>query len=218
MATLLYFGTFNPIHTGHLTLASIAQKAGNFQQVLFIPAFAPPNKTDTLNTLYPYATRIALLQAALTAWGNPAFRISEIEQTLASQHPTQQPIFTATVLEALLHTPLQALNAQSLPFVMGADTFASLPYWHHWQELARVGHFWVAQRPQVLQTPFPVEQLPWVQQHHVAITPLPMKPLAISASLVRRAIAQADWDTVAQCVPPAMLPLLQALPTRQIIA
>jgi nicotinate-nucleotide adenylyltransferase len=218
MNTLLYFGTFNPIHLGHLQLANTAQKAGGFQQTLFIPAFSPPNKADVAHTLYPYTTRVSLLQTAVKAWKNPTFQVSTIEQTVAQQQNAPSRLFTADVLEALFKQPLKALKEKSLSFLMGSDTFTSLPLWHRWEELSRIGHFWVAHRPQATEEHTPVTQLPWVLTHNITVTPLPMEPLPISATGIRRAIAQANWATVAQCVPAEILPLLRALPVGQVIA
>lgn len=205
MPVLLYFGSFNPIHNAHLTMAIEAQKAGGFEKVLFIPALAPPNRVEQTN-LWDFDIRLSLLKLALQETNNPALAISTIEQTLGSN--PHQPLFTVDVLEALFHAPLEALEAQSVDVLMGADTFASLPSWHRWEAIVRVCRFWVVPRPD---QQLAIQTLPWVVERGVAVRLVPMVAMVVSATDVRAAMCLGDWDFVSSCVPVGVLGALRRL-------
>jgi len=205
MALLLYFGSFNPVHNAHLTMAIEAQKAGGFEKVLFIPALAPPNKAGE-SGLWDFDIRLSLLQLALKEANNPALAVSTIEQTIGSN--PHQPLFTADVLEALFHAPLAELEAGSVDVLMGADTFASLPAWHRWEALVRVCRFWVVPRPD---QQLAIQTLPWVVERGVAVRLVPMVSMVVSATDVRAAMRLGDWDFVAGCVPFGVLGGLRRL-------
>jgi nicotinate-nucleotide adenylyltransferase len=205
MAVLLYFGSFNPIHNAHITMAIEAQKAGSFEQVLFIPAIAPPNKVGQAG-LWDFDTRVSLLKLALQEANNPALAASTIEQTIGSNG--YQPLFTSNVLEALFHVPLAELGAGTVDVLMGADTFASLPVWHRWETIVRVCRFWVAERPS---QQLAIQTLPWVVECGVSVRLVPMVSMGVSATDIRVAMLGGDWDFVEQCVPNSVLKALHRL-------
>jgi nicotinate (nicotinamide) nucleotide adenylyltransferase len=205
MSVLLYFGSFSPIHNAHLTMAIEAQKAGGFETVLFIPALAPPNKSGQRG-LWDFDIRLSLLKLALQETNNPALAISTIEQTIGSNK--HQPLYTATVLEGLFHAPLEELEAGSVDVLMGADTFASLPAWHRWEDIVRVCRFWVVPRPD---QQLAIKTLPWVVERGVAVRLVPMVAMVVSATDVRAAMRVGDWDFVAGCVPVGVLGALRQL-------
>ncbi|MCS6267418.1 MAG: nicotinate-nicotinamide nucleotide adenylyltransferase [Vampirovibrio sp.] len=206
MAVLLYFGSFNPVHNAHLTMAIEAQKAGGFEKVLFVPALAPPNKSGQKG-LWDFDIRLSLLKLALQEANNPALAISTIEQTIGSNK--HQPLYTAKVLEGLFHAPLEELEAGSVDVLMGADTFASLPAWHRWEDIVRVCRFWVVPRPD---QQLAIKTLPWVGERGVAVRLVPMVAMVVSATDVRAAMRVGDWDFVSGCVPFGVLGALRRLP------
>src|ERR687894_441180 len=71
----VFGGTFDPIHVGHLILASELHHALRLDRVLFVPAPRPPHKTA--QDLSDDAHRLAMLRLALA--DNPAFDISSLE-------------------------------------------------------------------------------------------------------------------------------------------
>lgn len=72
-AVLLFGGSFNPIHNGHLALARFALERCGVERVLFIPNGDNYNKPD----LAPAALRLAMVQAATA--GEPAFEVVDAE-------------------------------------------------------------------------------------------------------------------------------------------
>lgn len=89
--TLIFGGTFNPVHVGHLRVAVEAVEALGFGQVEWIPSFAPRHKGEP--GLLGFDLRAKLLRNAVRHHAN--FRVNEIEKTL----PT--PSFTFQTLDVI---------------------------------------------------------------------------------------------------------------------
>lgn len=145
--TCLYFGTFNPIHTGHLMIAQAALRqfgpALGFETVTFIPAGNPPHRHQEDDLL---DARRRLLMVQLATADHPAFRVSDIELHRAGQS------YTVDTLRLLIE---QGIVSVPVPFIIGADAFQKLASWHEPQALIDLVHFLQAPRPDCL----PVETL-----------------------------------------------------------
>src|SRR5271168_3762700 len=70
--TCLYFGTFNPIHTGHLMIAQTALLQTNLQRIVFIPTACPPHRNQETDLLAAHH-RLKMVHLATAA--NPAFSV-----------------------------------------------------------------------------------------------------------------------------------------------
>lgn len=134
-ALLIFGGTFDPIHNGHLRLAEEMREALAAAAVRFIPVGVPPHRSacraDT-------AARIAMLERALQ--GNPHFEL-DLRET---HKPT--PSYTVETLREL-----RAENPDTpLILLLGSDAFAGLDRWHAWRELFDLAHIAIAERPGAL--------------------------------------------------------------------
>ncbi|QUV90985.1 nicotinate (nicotinamide) nucleotide adenylyltransferase [Chloracidobacterium aggregatum] len=127
-------GTFDPIHYGHLRLAESLAAIFNFDELLFIPTYSPPHKDfDRVTSAYHrYAmTVLATLQMDIA-------RVSMVE-IFAPERP-----YTADTVATLRRTYGDETH---LFFMMGADSFASLPKWERYQTLLDSCHLIVMTRP-----------------------------------------------------------------------
>ena len=70
----LFGGTFDPVHTGHLTIARQAAQEACLNQVIFIPAADPPHKKKPGAA---YGHRVAMLEAALAEDGDQLLDATE---------------------------------------------------------------------------------------------------------------------------------------------
>ena len=148
MIRILYGGTFDPVHEGHLAVADAA--AALFDtEVALLPSADPPHRAP------PGASaldRAAMLDLAVE--GHPRLRVDRREL-----HRTGPSYSVDTVREVRREVG----EAASLGWLLGADAFRDLATWHHWRELFGLAHLIVAARPG-----YPLDGLPPELQAEVA--------------------------------------------------
>jgi nicotinate-nucleotide adenylyltransferase len=131
----IFGGTFDPIHHGHLLIASELKFRLSLERVLFLPAGRPPHKTD--REISSDQHRVAMLELGIA--GNPDFEISYVDVERNGLSYTSDSL-------ALL----QSANPEhQLYFLMGQDSLRDLPNWHEPGQIARQAIFGVALRPGV---------------------------------------------------------------------
>ena len=135
MRVALFGGTFDPLHCGHLAIATAAANAFDLDEVLFAPAGRQPLKPDS--TPAPFADRVAML--SLACLPDTRFAVS----TLDAPHPDGTPNYTVQTLTAL-H---QLLPGDTLFNLVGADSFLDLPRWHEPDLLLELAEWIVVSRP-----------------------------------------------------------------------
>jgi len=113
----LYFGTFNPIHVGHLVIANYMADFTDLDQVWLI--VSPHNPLKEKSTLLTDLHRLALVKIAID--DNPKLRASDIEFSLP------KPSYTATTLAYLKdHYP-----QHNFALIMGEDNLRTLHKWYN---------------------------------------------------------------------------------------
>jgi len=113
----LFFGSFNPIHTGHLILANEVLVAGQLDQIWFV--VSPQNPFKEKETLLADYHRLNLVKIAID--DNPKFRASDIEFKLP------KPNYTAITLGHLKET----YPSFTFYLIMGEDNLHSLHKWYN---------------------------------------------------------------------------------------
>ncbi|MDE2453559.1 MAG: nicotinate-nucleotide adenylyltransferase [Burkholderiales bacterium] len=174
----LFGGSFDPVHNAHVALARSALDALQLDELRWIPAGQPWQKSRPMTEA---AAREAMVRLAIA--GEARFVLDRIE----IERPG--PSYMADTVEQL-----QAERPGAEWFlVIGADQYAGLPTWHRWQDLLVRVTLAVAARP----GPQPVID-PRVLASARRSVPLP--PLDISSTDLRRRLAAgADISTL---VPP----------------
>lgn len=129
----IFGGSFDPVHRTHVTLALAAQKQFRLDSVLLVPAAQNPLKEKA--PLLEDHLRLALLEAVANAHENWSVRTSEIEGP--------SPSFAIETVRAIREEHRDA----ELFFLLGADSFASLPKWKEAQALVELVTFLVFPRP-----------------------------------------------------------------------
>lgn len=135
MKLAIFGGTFDPLHRGHLEIARGAADTFGLDQVLFIPSGQPPHRSHPPVATYEH--RYRMVELACTA--DERFVASRLE---APAHGG--PHYSVDTVARVRHdcTPLDELY-----FLIGADAFAEVTQWRHWQELAEMVEFIVVSRP-----------------------------------------------------------------------
>lgn len=129
--SVLYGGTFDPVHNGHLGVARHARDALR-AQVRLMPAADPPHKGPTHADAGQRARMLALAVADEPGLG---VDLRELER--------DGPSYTVDTLRAL-----RSEVGPDAPWaiLVGADSFLALETWHRWGELFALAHIVVAQR------------------------------------------------------------------------
>ncbi len=132
-------GTFDPIHLGHLVTAEQARVDLGLDEVIFMPAGEPWQKTaDVTSAGHRY------LMAVLATAANPHFSVSRLE--IDHLGPTYT-VDTLRRIRDLLEE--QGINGgrDSLYFITGADAIANILTWKAAEECLELATFVAATRP-----------------------------------------------------------------------
>lgn len=162
----LYFGSFNPIHTGHLIIAQHILNHTEIQRLWFV--ISPHNPLKDKASLANDRDRLHLVQLAIE--DNPSMKASDIEFKLP------QPSYTIDTLTYIK----EKYPRYEFALIMGADNLISLPKWKNYQLLINNYPIYIYKRPN-----YPIESA--LVQHeniHVLDTPL----LDISSTWIRQLI------------------------------
>lgn len=199
-----YGGTFDPVHNGHVAVASAARDALD-AEVFLLPAHDPPHKGETRADA---AQRAAMLQLALA--GEPRLHVD------ARELDRSGPSYTVDTLGELR---AELGGEVPIAWLVGADSLRQLHTWHRWRELFARAHLVAVQRPGAevdaaslrAQAPEVLEEigqrwLPPADLAHAphggfALLPLPRLRPESSTELRRRIAAGEPWrDWVAPAV------------------
>ncbi|WP_337244930.1 nicotinate-nucleotide adenylyltransferase [Luteimonas sp. gir] len=132
MLYLVYGGTFDPLHCGHLAIARAARDALGCT-VRLMPAADPPHRAPPGADA---AQRAAMIALAID--GEPGLLLDREELLRGGRSYT---VDTLAALRARLG------EARPLAWLVGADSLLGLPHWHRWQALFELAHLVVAERP-----------------------------------------------------------------------
>lgn len=129
----LFFGSFNPIHTGHLVIANYMATQTDLGEVWFI--VSPQNPLKQKSSLAPNQSRYYLTQLAIE--DNSKLRASNIEFSL----PT--PSYTVDTLAILK----EKYPDKEFVLIMGGDNLVTLHKWKNFEVLLRDYAIYVYKRP-----------------------------------------------------------------------
>ncbi|MBS1616747.1 MAG: nicotinate-nucleotide adenylyltransferase [Bacteroidetes bacterium] len=117
----LYFGSFNPIHIGHLIIANHVLQHSEIDKLWFV--LTPHNPLKDAHTLLNEYDRMHLVELAIR--DNPKFRASGVEFRLP------KPTYTIDTLTYLNEKfPLEKFHV-----VMGSDSLQNISRWKNYEQL-----------------------------------------------------------------------------------
>ena len=123
----LFFGTFDPLHNGHLAVAGHFLAGEYVDEVWLVPS--PQNPLKDASMIAPIEKRIANIQRVLNAVGERRLRVCDIEAKM----PT--PSYTVRTLRQLG----KKFPGATFSLIMGADTATTL---HQWREVNKLLNGW----------------------------------------------------------------------------
>ena len=129
----LYFGSFNPIHVGHLIIASFVVNNTDVDQVWFV--VSPQNPLKKSSTLLNEYHRLHLVQLAIEK--DEQLKVSNIEFTLP------RPSYT---IDTLTHLREKYSNHEFV-VIMGSDSLQNISKWKNYEMLLKNYSIYVYLRP-----------------------------------------------------------------------
>jgi nicotinate-nucleotide adenylyltransferase len=184
-------GTFDPVHIGHIALATGARDAIGATESWLMPARAPALRGEPVA---PAQLRLAMLEAAVR--GSPGVRVLDLE---LRRRGVSHTIDTLHGLQ-LTHPDVVTW------WILGADAARHLRAWHRSAELLGILHAVVVQRAGVA-------RFDDTEARSLGLAPartrvLDLTPPAVSASQVRRRVAAGE--PITGLVPPAVADIIAA--------
>lgn len=174
----LLFGSFNPIHVGHLVVARYWLNETDLSQIWLV--VSPQNPHKRAESLAPIEERLTM--ARLATEGDPAIEVSDIELSLP------RPSYTIRTLEALER---QQADWEWI-LLVGSDAAATLPSWKEGETLLRRWPIWVYPRKDA-----PLEAVPAGAQIQI-FSQAPR--IDLSATQIRRYVQ--EGRSIRYLVPP----------------
>ncbi len=166
---LIFGGTFNPIHNGHLILAEHCTNEEGFDKVVFIPTMNPYYK-DTLD----FDTRLKMLKMAIK--DNDKFAYSSIEKRYN--------------LEGMLYLILEKISKLSdddITILIGSDSLMNLDWWYKIDEILKKYKILVLKRDDEDEA-ISIKIAEYKEKYGADIKVLNNKRVEISSSMIREMI------------------------------
>jgi nicotinate-nucleotide adenylyltransferase len=182
----LFGGTFDPIHFGHLRLATELAEAFRLEQVIFLPAGLPYHRGRAAHATNDERLKMVKLATARDA------RFDVDDRELRREGPTY-------TYDTLAEIRKERGPEQPIVFLTGSDAFSKVDTWHRWTEMFDLAHFvvairandeaWLSKGPGA----FPKEAWPRITLNTRELLSAPsgkimtffMTPIAISSTAIR---------------------------------
>ena len=133
MKTGLFFGSFNPVHIGHMIIANHMIQYTDLKEIWMV--VSPHNPLKSKASLAKDSDRLHLVQLAID--DNPHIKASNIEFSL--------PVPSYTI-DTLTHLQ-EKYPKREFCLIMGGDSVESLPKWKNYELLLQNYDIYVYERP-----------------------------------------------------------------------
>ncbi len=163
----IFGGSYDPVHNGHLLLATFAREQLKLDRLYFIPAAKGPHRDQAPRAADKH--RLAMLKLALR--GESSFLIDDLELRRGGISYT---------LDTVLR--FHELLGEEPVILVGADNLAELHTWHRVEELVKLARFAYAPRPGSITSPGGLPRGTRVQN-------IRMPEFGVSSTLIRERAA-----------------------------
>ena len=162
----LFFGTFNPLHIGHIILANHLVEEGELEEVWFV--ITPQSPFKKKSSLLEDHHRYQMVYEATEKYNT--LKPSKIEFDLP------QPNYT---INTLVHLEEKYPEGYSFSLIMGEDNLKSFRKWKNYEQI--LAGYRLLVYPRISEGEVPVEL-----QNHERILRVDAPVIEISSTLVRR--------------------------------
>lgn len=133
----IYGGSFDPIHLGHLNLATEIMEAHHLDEVWFCPAACNPLKEDQV--LASASHRLEMIRLAIE--NEPRFKISEIELNRDGVS------YTIDTVNELVASQKGKLDPDSFALILGEDSAKDFFKWRQPEAIVQSVKLLIGSRP-----------------------------------------------------------------------
>jgi len=161
----LFFGSFNPIHIGHLVIANTMVESTDLKQVWFV--VSPQNPFKKSATLLHEFDRIDMVRMAID--DNSNLQASDIEFNMP------KPSYTIDTLAYLT----DKFPQHEFSLIIGEDNLESFPRWKNYEQILQHHRLLVYPRPGIAES-----QL----KNHASVKLVEAPMFDISATFIREAV------------------------------
>jgi len=179
----LYFGTFNPIHIGHLVISNYMADYTDLDQVWLV--VTPQNPLKKKKSLLEDYHRLAIVQVAVD--DNDKLHVSDIEFKMP------RPSYTSDTLTYLKDKyPMHTFH-----LIMGEDNLRTFHKWKNFEQIIEKHKLYVYPRVLTMQEEEEVEQIGYLpenelQGHENVIMCEDAPVMKVSSSFIRQAIKEGN--------------------------
>ena len=186
----LFFGSFNPVHQGHLILANYLVEETALEEVWFV--ITPQSPFKQKQRLLDNHHRLALVEEAIE--GYPKLKVSTVEFGLPA------PQYTALTIAHLMEKHPEA----SFSLIVGQDHLKSFHKWYNYQALLEWHQIYVYPRmpEEALAASKPLKQPKPEILNHSNLILVPAPVVEISSSYIRKALKAGK--NIRPLLPPAV--------------
>ena len=163
----LFFGSFNPIHVGHMNIANLVKKTTPVKEVWFV--VSPQNPFKKNNHLLPEFDRLDMVKAAIV--DDYSFKISDIEFGMPKPNYT---IDTLTLFQ-------NKHPDKKFHLIIGEDNLVSFPRWKNHDRILE--HFSLIVYPRKKS-----DRNTFIEHEKVKMIEAP--EMDVSATLIRKLVKQ----------------------------
>lgn len=165
----LFFGSFNPLHVGHLIIANTVRGYTQLNQVWFV--VSPQNPFKTTKSLLPDVDRLRMVELAIE--DNFDLRACNVEFSMP------KPSYTVDTMAYLTERYPQ----HQFYLIMGNDNLAHFHKWKNYKQILEYTGIFTYPRPHVDQSAMQEEI-----KNHPKIEMVEAPLLDISATFIRKCI------------------------------
>jgi nicotinate-nucleotide adenylyltransferase len=170
MKIALLFGSFNPIHNGHLAMAHAALQSNKIDEVWFV--VSPHNPLKSVSTLASANDRAHMVSLALM--NEEHMKLCTIEFDM----PT--PSYTIHTV----HKLKEEYPSFNFHILCGTDVVNQLSAWYKYEELIQSVTFLICSR----ETHQEISSNEWMKKFPSQFEFIPFEPLEISSTMIRKSI------------------------------
>ena len=162
----LFFGTFNPVHIGHIAIAGYMAEFTDLNQVWFV--VSPHNPLKEKKFLLSDAQRVRLVKMAIYGQ-HKKLKVSDVELKLS------QPSYTVNTLAFLKNK----FRQHTFSIIIGHDNLESFPLWKNYKEILDNHRVFVYPRTSSFKGTL-------IKHRNIVFTDAPL--MEISSTFIRKAI------------------------------